>query len=1225
VRGDSLAVAMASAPTPPLSPITGARSSSRTAPDDLAAGEQVPPVVGVIVTCDPGWWLEDCLASLASQDYPELSVLVVDAGSVNDPTSRVGAVMSSAYVRRTGLRRGFGAAANEVLGVVRGASHYLLCHDDVVLDPDAVRRLVEEAFRSNAGIVAPKLVEWSAPERLLSAGMGTDHWGSPVRLVEHGELDQGQHDAVRDVFFAPAACSLVRADLFADLGGFDVGYGLVGEDLDLSWRAHLVGARVVVAPAARARHLEVTGSGYRSLEGRLVVTRRSSSSGPVLLGVAMGGRGAAGGASPAPGTSSTASQPLGADGGDHQEVRAATRGLGRTRDRRLDSNHARLREEARPDAPSPALGRAAPGEARSAPLDDRWNEARLRALAVSSSALAVLWRLPVLMALTLVEATVRLVYEGPRPASRPLRAWARLLRASPSVPKSRRVIRRARSVADREVTALQVGGATRLGQVMRSARGSSGAAAQRRRVDAPGPGWAAWACAVVVLAVGSRRLLGGSLPTIGELAPWPGATTLAQHAWSGWQGAGLGRAAPAPTAFALLALGGMVVLGHMALLQHVLILGMLPLGAIGTCWAARPLSSRRASLVALVVYLAVPLPYNALAEGRWSALVAYATAPWVIGILARASDLAPFGPPTGAGGGAEGGGAGGGNGRSGSRRVPGWTGLGPGAGLGPRAGLGRRSTARLIAALALVGALAGAIEPAVVALVVVTGVAIAVSAVLSGQGRAGVRAGAVAVGGAVGAAVLLMPWSIGWLSSTDGWGAVIGAGAPGARPLRLAALLRFDTGPLGAGPLGYALLAAGAVPLLVGRGWRSWWAVRLWTVVSASFALAWAAQHGALGIVWPPAAVCLAPAAAALALCAALGMAAFSHDLTGYRFGWRQGVSALGAVVVVVACTPVLAAVPSGRWHQPSSGFESVLSGGSSQRGAGDFRVLWLGSPDVLPIAGWRVDQDLSYATSRNGGPSLTDRWPGSDRGPTRLMAQAVTLARRAQTTDLGHLLAPMAVRYVVVVERPAPIGTRSTDARRAPTDLRAGLESQLDLRRVERSESATVYQNDAWAPARAQLSAVALAVAELDDPRAARLVDLASNAATVLSTVRGPTTFSGALPAGAGVEVAEAPSPRWQLTVGERRAQRQSAFGAVNLFLAPSAGRAVLAYRTPLRLRALVMAQAALWAVAVAVATRRHRHTAHRSEEGDGPGASAAAVVGGAPVVALRGPARTR
>jgi len=253
VRGDSLAVAMASAPTPPLSPITGARSSSRTAPDDLAAGEQVPPVVGVIVTCDPGWWLEDCLASLASQDYPELSVLVVDAGSVNDPTSRVGAVMSSAYVRRTGLRRGFGAAANEVLGVVRGASHYLLCHDDVVLDPDAVRRLVEEAFRSNAGIVAPKLVEWSAPERLLSAGMGTDHWGSPVRLVEHGELDQGQHDAVRDVFFAPAACSLVRADLFADLGGFDVGYGLVGEDLDLSWRAHLVGARVVVPAISRSR------------------------------------------------------------------------------------------------------------------------------------------------------------------------------------------------------------------------------------------------------------------------------------------------------------------------------------------------------------------------------------------------------------------------------------------------------------------------------------------------------------------------------------------------------------------------------------------------------------------------------------------------------------------------------------------------------------------------------------------------------------------------------------------------------------------------------------------------------------------------------------------------------------------------------------------------------------------------------------------------------------
>ena len=89
-------------------------------------------------------------------------------------------------------------------------------------------------------------------------------WGPtrPVprpRYVERGELDQEQHDAVRDVFYVPGAATLVRADLFTALGGFDPGIELLGEDLDLSWRAHVVGARVLVAPGARIAHLEALG------------------------------------------------------------------------------------------------------------------------------------------------------------------------------------------------------------------------------------------------------------------------------------------------------------------------------------------------------------------------------------------------------------------------------------------------------------------------------------------------------------------------------------------------------------------------------------------------------------------------------------------------------------------------------------------------------------------------------------------------------------------------------------------------------------------------------------------------------------------------------------------------------------------------------------------------------------------------------------------------------
>jgi GT2 family glycosyltransferase len=216
-----------------------------------------PPVVAVVVTTG-GQWLDAAIASLAAQDYPALSVLVLDNVADVDPTTRIANEMPNAFVRRLPENLGFAAAANEALLSVEGATFLLFCHDDVALDPDAVRVMVEEAYRSNAAIVGPKLVDYAHPEVLIEVGMAVDHYGVPFSGIEPGEIDQEQHDGVRDVFFVSHATMLVRADLFRELGGFDVATAPGSDDIDLCWRARLVGARVLVAPASRVRHRRAT-------------------------------------------------------------------------------------------------------------------------------------------------------------------------------------------------------------------------------------------------------------------------------------------------------------------------------------------------------------------------------------------------------------------------------------------------------------------------------------------------------------------------------------------------------------------------------------------------------------------------------------------------------------------------------------------------------------------------------------------------------------------------------------------------------------------------------------------------------------------------------------------------------------------------------------------------------------------------------------------------------
>ena len=121
---------------------------------------RAPAVVAVIVTTGSGPGLEAAAASLAAQNYEELSLLIVANGDAHQVPERVAAVAPNAFVRLLEENRGFGAACNEAALMVDGSAFFLFCHDDVRLEPDAVHLMVEAAFRANAGVVTPKFVAY---------------------------------------------------------------------------------------------------------------------------------------------------------------------------------------------------------------------------------------------------------------------------------------------------------------------------------------------------------------------------------------------------------------------------------------------------------------------------------------------------------------------------------------------------------------------------------------------------------------------------------------------------------------------------------------------------------------------------------------------------------------------------------------------------------------------------------------------------------------------------------------------------------------------------------------------------------------------------------------------------------------------------------------------------------------------------------------------------------
>ncbi|MGH9101327.1 MAG: glycosyltransferase family 2 protein, partial [Acidimicrobiales bacterium] len=522
----------------------------------------------------------------------------------------------------------------------------------------------------------------------------------------------------------------------------------MGEDLDLSWRAHVAGARVVVAPSARVRHLGLVGAGRRpppasdapslqALQRRhelaAVITCYSW---PHLVRVlpqafllALGEVVVAGLA------------------GDRHRARAVAHAW-----RWNLSRHRNLRRR-----------RAALAAVRVVSDSD------VRSLQVRGSA-------------RLSTYVSRLTHQGLEVAhGLPQRRVRELLPAGP---------RPDQGVSDDAGLSDSTGvgfseeadfdGLDDLGRRGRrmGSRPMGGVFSSRRSR------LAAYVVAALVLVVGSRGLIGSPMPLIGQFAPFPAWTTLWHQFFSSWQPAGAGSHASASPAFGFLGIAGTVLVGRSGLLQQVVVFGCVPIGAWGMSRLLRPFGSARGRLASTIAYLALPLAVDALARGRWEGLVAYAATPWILLQLARSSGLEPFGVPTSAS----------------PARAAGATGTGTSFGTPTT---WRQSFAGRVLALGALEAVAMSFAPAMVVVVLASGAGLVCGSFVVGGVRRAARAGAVACGGTVVAAVLCTPWVVSTLlAGHDAFGVFGLAGDPASAP-GWSGLLRLSVGPVGGSPLAW--------------------------------------------------------------------------------------------------------------------------------------------------------------------------------------------------------------------------------------------------------------------------------------------------------------------------------------------------------------------------------------------------------------------------------------
>lgn len=229
-----------------------------------------PSVAIVILNYNGRNYLEKFLPPLLASLRSGCRVIVADNKSTDDSLPWLRANYPELERIELVKNHGFAGGYNEALAQVE-ADIFVLLNSDVEVTPDWLEPCLQLfATDPTVGACQPKILAHQQPDRFEYAGAAggwVDSLGYPFcrgRVFTVTEVDHGQYDEVREIFWASGAALFVRAELFKKLGGFEAEYFAHAEEIDLCWRMKRAGYRVMAQPAAQVYHVGGGTLAYRT-------------------------------------------------------------------------------------------------------------------------------------------------------------------------------------------------------------------------------------------------------------------------------------------------------------------------------------------------------------------------------------------------------------------------------------------------------------------------------------------------------------------------------------------------------------------------------------------------------------------------------------------------------------------------------------------------------------------------------------------------------------------------------------------------------------------------------------------------------------------------------------------------------------------------------------------------------------------------------------------------
>jgi GT2 family glycosyltransferase len=219
-------------------------------------------VTVVVVNWNGKSFISECLDGLRAQTYKSFEIVVVDNGSTDNSVDFI----SRSYpdVALIPLEKNYGFSKGNNIALKNIYSKYVaLINNDAVPDPQWLECLVSamEQYQS-AGFVASKMVFQNCPMFIDRAG---DFYTRAGAGILRGRNESSLLYSEKEwVFGACAGAAMYRKEMIEAIGPFDEDFFLLYEDIDLSFRAQLIGYKCLFVPDAVVRHKASKSIGHDS-------------------------------------------------------------------------------------------------------------------------------------------------------------------------------------------------------------------------------------------------------------------------------------------------------------------------------------------------------------------------------------------------------------------------------------------------------------------------------------------------------------------------------------------------------------------------------------------------------------------------------------------------------------------------------------------------------------------------------------------------------------------------------------------------------------------------------------------------------------------------------------------------------------------------------------------------------------------------------------------------